>query len=89
MLLSIDPDLAQEQGLKDRESGKGVPGLFEGTAAYYARYRSKYPVAMFDHMVDRFNLGHDIPYSILVAVRAKWRCLSPNDKFRYTQLILK
>ena len=63
MLLSIDPDLAQEQGLKDRESGKGVPGLFEGTAAYYARYRSKYPVAMFDHMVDRFNLGPR--YSVL------------------------
>ena len=47
------------QKLKDicTESGTGVPGLFEGAAAYYARYRPKYPVAMFDHLVDRFNLG--------------------------------
>ena len=59
MLMSIDHDSAQEQKLKDicTESGTGAPGLFEGTAAYYARYRPKYPVAMFDHLVDRFNLG--------------------------------
>ena len=57
--MSIDHDSAQAQKLKDicTESGTGVPGLFEGAAAYYARYRPKYPMAMFDRLVDRFDLG--------------------------------
>ena len=57
--MSIDHDSAQAQKLKDicTESATGVPGLFEGAAAYYARYRPKYPMAMFDRLVDRFDLG--------------------------------
>ena len=32
------------------------PDLFKGTAWYYARYRAKYPDALFDRIVDRFGL---------------------------------
>lgn len=32
------------------------PTLFEGTAWYYARYRSAYPQAFFDHLADRYAL---------------------------------
>ena len=33
------------------------PGLFEGTAAYYSRYRFGYPAELFDFLVERFNLS--------------------------------
>jgi len=38
-----------------------APGLFEGTAAYYSRYRFGYPEAVFGFLVERFNLGPDTP----------------------------
>lgn len=34
-----------------------VPGLFEGTAPYYSKYRFGYPEALFDFLVDRFKLS--------------------------------
>ncbi|WP_437304755.1 class I SAM-dependent methyltransferase [Sorangium sp. So ce388] len=33
------------------------PGLFEGTAGYYARYRPGYPDPLFALLIDRFQLG--------------------------------
>lgn len=38
-----------------------APGLFEGTAAYYSRYRFGYPEAVFDFLVERFGLGAGTP----------------------------
>lgn len=35
------------------------PGLFEGTARYYAEFRRGYPDAAFDHLVDRFGLSEN------------------------------
>ncbi len=33
-----------------------APGLFEGTAPYYSRYRRPYPTAVFDVLIERFAL---------------------------------
>lgn len=33
------------------------PGLFEGTAPYYARFRPPYPDALFDLLIEVFDLG--------------------------------
>jgi SAM-dependent methyltransferase len=33
-----------------------IPGLFEGTASYYSRYRFGYHAEVFDFLVDRFDL---------------------------------
>jgi SAM-dependent methyltransferase len=38
-------------------AGNAAPGLFEGTAHYYSRYRPAYPDELFDLLVDRFDLG--------------------------------
>lgn len=40
---------------------KRAPGLFEGTAAYYSRYRFGYPETVFDFLVERFGLEITTP----------------------------
>jgi SAM-dependent methyltransferase len=32
-------------------------GIFQGTAAYYARYRSRYPAEVIDLLIERFDLN--------------------------------